>query len=333
MNVLDKLFSRELNRRAGARVIQIDTNDKIGRKKSQKRGSAASKAYAKTGGRYSKNKKTHLKPESKPTIRESSLFQRINIRFPWLKLVAVAVIGIIIILDLLDLTISKVNDPYDKIRVAPMSHHIRATERSFEGKKLIALTFDDGPSAATTTALLDVLFKKDVLATFFMLGNMAQGNPDLVKQVEKEHHEIASHTMYHQNLVSIPPESAEADIREAKRVISSIVGHDPVYTRPPYGNHNDTVRATAGTPIILWSVDSEDWRHKDTEAIKNTVMSEAYDGAIILMHDIYPSTIEAVPVVIDELRKAGYEFATIEELAEYKGLNLQPGDLYYNLAP
>ena len=217
--------------------------------------------------------------------------------------------------------------------IAPMQHHVKITERVLEGKKLIALTFDDGPSATTTPILLDTLTEKDVPATFFMLGVMARANPDIVKRIEKDHHEIASHTMYHQNLVRIPADSARADINEAKSVVASILGHDPVYTRPPYGNTNDTVITSVGTPIILWSVDSEDWLSKNPESIISVVMSEVYDGAIILMHDIYPTSVEAIPTLVDTLRDAGYEFATISELAQSKNITLTPGSIYYNLTP
>ena len=262
-----------------------------------------------------------------------SLFHRLNVRFPWLKLVATLAICLIIVLDLLNLTISKTNDPYNKIRIAPMSHHVKATERTLEGKKLVALTFDDGPSATTTPRLLDILTEKDLPATFFTLGVMARANPDIIKRIEKDHHEIASHTMYHQNLVTIPADSARADINEAKATINSILGHDPAYTRPPFGNYNDTVITSVGTPIILWSVDSEDWRSKDPSAIVSVTMSEVYDGAIILMHDIYPTSVDAISTLVDTLREAGYEFVTLSELAKAKNIPLTPGGIYYNFTP
>ena len=214
-----------------------------------------------------------------------------------------------------------------------MSHHVKATERTLEGKKLVALTFDDGPSAATTPELLDALTEKDIPATFFMLGAMARANPNIVKRIAKEHHEIASHTMYHQDLTRISDDSARADINEARSIINDILGHDPAYTRPPYGNIGNAGIASANTPIILWSVDSEDWRSKNPESIVDITMSEVYDGAIILMHDIYPASIETIPTLADTLREAGYEFATISELAQAKNISLGPGAIYYNLVP
>ncbi len=275
---------------------------------------------------------TSAKSSSK-TRSKSNFLQRINTRFPWLKLVAVLVIGIIAILDLLDLTISKANETYHKISIAPMSKHIRITERDITGKKLVALTFDDGPSSATTPSLLDTLKNRDVPATFFMLGYMARSNPEIVKRIKAEGHDIASHTMYHQNLIRITPAAVQADINEANAVFQDILGHTLEYTRPPYGNINDAVRNNVGTPMILWSVDTLDWKNQNTDSIISTTMSEVSDGAIILMHDIYPTTVNAVPVLIDELRKAGYEFVTISELTKIRDYTLQNGTAYYNFRP
>ena len=266
-------------------------------------------------------------------VKKPSLLRRLDIRFPWLKLVLVFVIGFVVILDLCDLTISKTSDPIILATVAPMQKHVKITERDLRGKKLVVLTFDDGPSSATTPILLDTLKSRDVPAVFFMLGNMARGNPDLVREVEKRGNEVASHTMYHQNLTSIPLASAVADINEAKSTLSSILGHEPAYTRPPYGNNNDAIRSAMGTPVILWSVDTLDWKYKNTESIVSIALSQAHDGAIILMHDIHPTSVEAVPVLIDELRKNGYEFVSIKELAEIKGITLAPGGFYRNILP
>ena len=254
-------------------------------------------------------------------------------RFPWLKIIATAVIAIIIVLDLANFTISKVADPSDKIKIAPMSHHVKITERDPYGKMLVALTFDDGPSPATTPRLLDVLTEKDVPATFFNLGVMARSNPEIVQRAARERHEIASHTMYHQNLINLPAASAQSDIAEAITTFNAILGHGPAYTRPPYGNYNDVVITSVGTPIILWSVDTRDWQSKDPSAIVSTTMSQVHDGAIILMHDIYPTSVDAIPTLVDTLRQAGYEFVTISEMAKLRGVELTPGTAYYNLAP
>lgn len=261
-----------------------------------------------------------------------NLAHRLNIRFPWLKLVVVLIIGVAVVLDLLDFTISKVNDPFLKIRTAPMSRHIHATERDFN-KKLVALTFDDGPSSATTPGILKVLSEKDAVATFFMLGSKVKNNPDIVKQVKTAGCDVASHTMYHQNLIRIPLVSAQSDINEAKATIESVLNYPLIYTRTPYGNTNSAILASIGTPIILWSVDTLDWKNQNTDSIINTTMNEVHDGAIILMHDIYPTTVEALPNLIDTLRGNGYEIVSVSELVELRKVSLSPGQIYYNFRP
>lgn len=325
MNTLDKLFSREIERRTGAHAVNIYIeSNKRTRKRSRNLGSTALEASSQP----SKNT-TRITTKKD----QASFFRRLDIRFPWLKLVIVCVIGALAILDLCDLTISRVYDPYNKIRIAPMSKHIRVSERVLEGKKLIALTFDDGPSNLTTPKLLDVLHEKDAPSTFFILGNMARSNPDIVKRAKKEGHTIASHTMYHQNLIRISKEAVMSDIGEANAVFNSIVGKNPTLTRPPYGNINDIVRVYAATPLILWSVDTLDWQSKDPNSIIAVAKSQVHDGAIILMHDIYPTTVEAVPRLIDELRKDNYEFVTVEELIKIRGAKLNTGVEYYNFRP
>ncbi|MBQ3474394.1 polysaccharide deacetylase family protein [Candidatus Saccharibacteria bacterium] len=265
--------------------------------------------------------------------KKPSLFRRLNLRLPWLKLVAVILIGVIIILDLLDLTISKSSDLKNAFPTTPMSKHVKATERVLKGKKLVALTFDDGPSPSTTPALLDILSEKSVLATFFMLGNMAQNNPGIVKRIEREGHEVASHTMYHQNLVLLSRGAVQSDVNEAKTVFSNILGHTPKLTRPPYGNFNDAVFSSTNTPLILWSVDPQDWRNKDASTILGITLNQVHDGAIILLHDIYPTTVEAVSSIVDTLRDSGYEFTTVSELAEIRDVDLSSGEYYYNFLP
>lgn len=276
---------------------------------------------------------TKSKSPRVPTSRPGSFLRRIDLRFPWLKLAILLLISTIAVLDLCDLTISRTGEMASLATVAPMLHHIRITKRDPVGKKLVALTFDDGPSATTTPTLLDTLYKEDVPVTFFVLGNMARANPDIVKRAASEEHVIASHTMYHQNLVRLKAPEVESDINEAKSVLESITGTAPTLTRPPYGSINDYVRTYAGTPLILWSVDTLDWKSKDPAAILATTMEQVHDGAIILMHDVHPTSVEAVPTLITSLRDAGYEFVTVPELAKYRNTEMINGTSYYNFTP
>lgn len=266
--------------------------------------------------------------------RQSSSFHRLDARFPQLKIIIAAVAIVFVILDLAGLIIPKVTNPVPRLSRAPMQQHVKITDRdNLDGKMLVALTFDDGPSPETTPRLLDILKEKSVPATFFMLGFRAAGNPDLVKRVQAEGHEVGSHTMYHQNLVLLPPDAVLSDLVAAKSTMSSILGTEPSLIRPPYGNYNDIVASLVGTPMILWSVDTLDWQNKNTDAVLSTAMSQVHDGAIILMHDIHPTSVDAAPILIDALRGAGYEFVTISELAKIRHISLAPGAAYRSLSP
>lgn len=296
-------------------------------KSSSKSAQAPSTVLPTDISRYTKG--SHAK--SKP--RHFAFLHRIDIRYPWLKLVVVWLLGLLAILDLCDFTIPHIDDSSPKIAIAPMSRHVRITKRDHGGKMLIALTFDDGPSGVTTPTLLNILRDEDVPATFFMLGSMARNNPDLVKRVRDEGHEIASHTMYHQNLSRLSSDAVKADVSEANSVFQDILGSTPALTRPPYGSTNDTVRADINTPLILWSVDTLDWKNKNPDTILSITMSEVRDGAIILLHDIHPTSVDAVPALISNLRSAGYEFTTVSELAKIRKIDLTPGTIYYNFSP
>ena len=204
------------------------------------------------------------------------------------------------------------------------------------GKPLIALTFDDGPSGITTPKLLDELKARKVRATFFMLGRMARGNPEVVKRAYREGHEIGSHTMHHQNLVRISEAAARADVEEANQVFISLTGEKPALTRAPYGNVNAMVARVVGTPLINWTIDTNDWRKEnraEPQRIVDAAIHNAFDGAIVLMHDIYPTTAEKVGEIIDGLRARGYELVTVSEMAEARGVTMGAGAEYRKFEP
>lgn len=205
-----------------------------------------------------------------------------------------------------------------------------ATGAGNTGKKLIALTFDDGPSAATTGRLLDILKEKQVKVTFFVLGNMAQRSPDLVRREEAEGHEVGSHTPWHNQQTKLTPANIQAEWTTMEQIFGEILGRAPTLTRPPYGAVNNNVRTYLKQPLILWSIDPEDWKYRDTARVRAMVVGAAQDGAIALMHDIYATTVEAVPGIIDDLRAQGYEFLTVSELAKARGVSLQDGVVYYH---
>lgn len=194
--------------------------------------------------------------------------------------------------------------------------------------KLIALTFDDGPSKATTPRLLDILNGRNVKATFFVLGNMALGAPDIVRREAAEGHEVASHTPYHNQLTLLNASQIRSQAIEMDRIFTDILGTVPPFTRPPYGSYNDTVRNALGQPLIIWSIDPRDWADRNASIVCSRVTSAAFDGAIILVHDIHATTVDAVPCIIDNLRAQGYQFLTVSELAAAKNVPLVNGGVY-----
>ncbi len=190
--------------------------------------------------------------------------------------------------------------------------------------KCIALTFDDGPSVYTE-GLLKTLVNKGVKATFFMLGSHAKVQQQTVIDVSKAGMEIGNHTWDHKQLTKLDEAGVDSEINDTRSLLEKITGKSVAQLRPPYGSFNDTVKQIANGPIILWNVDTEDWKHRDSAYIKNYVATHAKPGAIILMHDIHPTTVEAVPTMVDELKQAGYTLVTVSELF---GGHLVTGKIY-----
>lgn len=267
-------------------------------------------------------------------------WRRIDIRWPWLK-IALIFVGVIFVIGIergwwaLHAGISEQRTPGvfagSVVRVpdAPLP----AKAENYQGKKLIALTFDDGPNSVTTPKLLDILQENKVYVTFFVLGISAKNNPELVKRELRDGHEVESHTMYHQKLGKMSKDAVKEDIDLARQVLIDITGKEPMLTRPPYGLINQAVRDQANTPLALWTVDTLDWESRDANAVRNEIMSSVFDGAVVLMHDIYDSTVEGVRIVIDELRKEGYEFVTFSDLATIRGEKMAKGVTYGSFRP
>lgn len=206
----------------------------------------------------------------------------------------------------------------------------RLKQKDLTGKKLIALTFDDGPKRGTTERLLDILREKQVKVSFFVLGIMLEQAPEVARREKEEGHEVENHTTYHQDLRLLSADGVRQDVAITSHLIQSIIGEEPKLLRLPYGAVNDTVKASVGLPMVMWNIDARDWEVRETERIYEQVMGQAKDGGIILMHDIYETTIEAVPKLIDSLRANGYEFVTVSELARLRRVSLAPGQIYYD---
>ena len=198
---------------------------------------------------------------------------------------------------------------------------------------LIALTFDDGPRRATTAALLDGLSQRGVQATFFLIGEQIVGNEDLVRRMDAEGHQIGIHTYDHVQLTGLNRADFDAQVDKTRQLLKNVLGHNDFLLRPPYGLLDEGVRAMAECPIILWSIDPEDWGDKNTERIVAHIVSEAKDGSVILLHDIYPTSVDAALRVVDALHEQGYLFVTVDQLFTARGVELQAGEVYRSAYP
>lgn len=180
--------------------------------------------------------------------------------------------------------------------------------------KYIALTFDDGPSSKYTPILLDGLKERGVHATFFLMGKNIEGKEDIVKRMSEEGHLIGNHSYEHIRLTKAGPKAVCEAVEHTQEQIEAITGKRPEYIRPPYGDWNEELEEEIGMTPVLWSVDSLDWKLKDTGKILRRVLKDVKDGDIILLHDIFPSSVEAALELIDILQKEGYVFVTADEL-------------------
>lgn len=206
-------------------------------------------------------------------------------------------------------------------------------------KPMIALTFDDGPgyydgnNSCSTERILDVLEKHNAKATFFMCASrINSSNEDLLKREVKLGCELGNHTYDHKNYgKNVKP----SDISKCSNAIKEVTGEKPTVFRCPGGIMSKEIQRECekeNMPIAYWSVDTEDWKSKNAKSVVKIATSQAFDGAIILMHDIYPSTADAVEKIVPMLIKEGYQLVTVSELIAYKNDGEAPkaGQQYVN---
>ena len=195
--------------------------------------------------------------------------------------------------------------------------------------QVIALTFDDGPSEYTER-LLDILKEEQVPATFFVLGKNANVYPDVIRREIAEGHEVESHTMTHQNLAKLSEAEVREEVLGAQQAICAVEQRPNCikYLRPPYGNVSDTVKNVVTVPMIGWSIDTEDWNSKNPQMIQDRALGLIKGWAVILMHDIFETSLEGAERIIKELKAAGFTFVTVDELVKTRGIELEAGNFY-----
>lgn len=195
-------------------------------------------------------------------------------------------------------------------------------------KPTIAITYDDGPSSYTYE-LLEVLESYDVHATFFMQGaSIKEKYQDTLIKMLEIGCELGNHSTTHADLTKLSSSEIEDEMDITSGKIEALTGELPTVMRPPYGAVNQSVKDTVDFPIILWNVDTEDWKTENPQDIVDHILEEVSDGDIILMHDTKSWTVEATEEVIPLLIEQGYQIVTVSELAEVKGVELQDGVTY-----
>lgn len=200
-----------------------------------------------------------------------------------------------------------------------------------KNKKAIALTFDDGPNGERTNKIVDLLEKNKSHATFFMVGNRMEYGRETILNVLNKGNEIGSHSYNHKNMKRMKLEDVISGEEKTKEIYYSITGKNFLYTRAPYGNLTDKIKENLNTIFINWNLDTEDWLHRNKNHIVDYVMENVSDGDIILMHDLYDSTVDAVEELLPKLYAAGYQVVSISELADLKGKSLETHEVYRSI--
>lgn len=227
----------------------------------------------------------------------------------------------------------KLNKTYqkweDKIRYRIEPGVLTVEERMIDrDRPTIAITFDDGPGKYTED-LIRVLSENDARATFFMLGQQVKKYPKAVEAMLKAGCELGNHSYSHKKLTEADEDEIITQIENTNQAISDVVGQSADVVRPPYGAADEKVKDALPYPLILWSVDTLDWKTKNTDSIVDHVMKNVKDGDIVLFHDIYDTTYEAIKQLLPALKEQGYQFVTVRELAELKGGHLENGTKYF----
>ena len=185
--------------------------------------------------------------------------------------------------------------------------------------KVVALTFDDGPSKYTDQ-ILDILKKYNACGTFFLIGNKVEFYSDTLRRMLEEGSEIGNHSYDHKLLTRLSKEAFQEEINKTQMAIKKVTGFTPTLFRPTYGGYNNTLKSYTDLKFVLWDVDSRDWQVKSKEKILKNVLPNVKSGSIVLMHDNHEYSVNALEDMIESLKKQGYKFVTVTELLELKNL-------------
>ena len=182
---------------------------------------------------------------------------------------------------------------------------------------VVALTFDDGPSRYTKD-IIDTLKSNNVNATFFVLGNKIEIYKDIISESIKNGNEIGNHSYNHKWLSKLSTNELLDQINKTQDILKETVNYTPTCFRPTYGSVNNRIRKSINLSITLWTIDTKDWKINSVDRIVERAIKDIEDGDIILMHDIFQRSSEALKKIIPRLKEQGYQFVTISELEEVK---------------
>jgi peptidoglycan/xylan/chitin deacetylase (PgdA/CDA1 family) len=197
--------------------------------------------------------------------------------------------------------------------------------------KVIMFTFDDGPSPTATKKLLEELRKREAKVTFFVLGNNAKENPDLIKEAYQDGHTVASHSYDHKDLANLNDSKISWEFNATNDVIRNILNINNTFFRPPYGSSNKHIFEMAKMNFIYWDVDPLDWKFKNSETVYKNIMKEAKNRSIVLVHDIYETSVDGALKAIDELLKQGYSLVSADEAKKLGLIKTNGFASYYDL--
>ncbi|MDO4733134.1 MAG: polysaccharide deacetylase family protein, partial [Bacillota bacterium] len=196
-------------------------------------------------------------------------------------------------------------------------------------RPVMVLTFDDGPSPSLSPRLLDELNARGVKASFFVLGKNASYNREIIELEYASGHDVCSHGYDHQSkLTQLSDEELAYQLDETARVLRDITGQDPPFLRPPYGSINRETAAKIDIPMMLWTLDPRDWESRDAQQVRDKILEDAFDGAVVICHDLYESTLNGVLQAVDILLEQGWQFLSLTQYYQTIGLEPEPGKVY-----
>lgn len=228
-------------------------------------------------------------------------------------------------------------DPFKKVKlpvteIAQPEEAVQPAAPTIDpSKPMVAFTFDDGPNKGSTERILNTLEKHGVHATFFLVGNRIDYNKDIVKRMHELGCDVASHSFDHAQLNDLKKKKIKQEYSRTNSILKNLIGDKAHFVRTPYGTHTDKILEATDYPVILWNVDTEDWKSRNKKKILKRVIGKVNDGDIILMHDIYDSTADAVETMVPKLIKQGYQIVSVSEMFEAKGVEPKNGTVYYNI--